>query len=105
MKTYLDTPELCTPVTADWFRKVMEDVCSRSQTPLYTAKDLRHAFAVYAVNTGINKTLNKGLVIENVARQMGLSSSSQMSKYEGLIEQLVVPSGDYAKEFFTNLIS
>lgn len=105
MKGYLDKPEDCTPLTADWFRKVMEDVCTRAETPLYTAKDLRHAFAVYAVNTGVNKNINRKLVVENVARQMGLSSSAQMSKYNGLIQHLVVPSGDYAKEFFNKLIN
>lgn len=40
------------PATKDWTRKVMESACSAAGIPLFTSKDLRHAYAFYALRLG-----------------------------------------------------
>lgn len=96
MERYLEKPEEVKHITPDWIRKVMEEACDLADIPLYTAKDLRHAFALYALNLGSNT--------KDLASQMGWSNKSHVSKYIGVIEQLLLPAGAYTEKFFEKLV-
>ncbi len=95
--TYLCNPGEVNHITPDWIRKVMEEACELAEIPLYTAKDLRHAFALYALNLGSS--------LEVVTNQMDWSNKSQATKYIGVIEQLLLPTGTYTESFFKKLVN
>lgn len=102
---YLEEPEKCRPITQDWIRKVMERVCKAADIPLYTAKDLRHAFALYALNFGIhNGNKDKNTIVKEVTDQMGWSSEDIVTRYNGVIEQLLYKAGTYPESFFQNIL-
>lgn len=96
LKKYLTEPHKVKPITSDWIRKVLEKACSMADIPLYTSKDLRHAFAIYALNLGAST--------KEVADQMNWSNENQVNKYVGVIEQLISPAGVYTEDFFRSIL-
>lgn len=102
---YFMEPDKVKPITPDWIRKVMERICREADMPLYTAKDLRHAFAIYALNLGISAGKDKDTIVTEVSEQLGLSNKKQMhTRYIGIIEQLLLPAGTYSESFFRTFI-
>lgn len=89
-------PEQMRPITPDWIRKVLEDACERAELPLYTSKDLRHAFVVYMLNMGADP--------KALADQVDLKNPYEFVRYEGLIEQLINPAGKYGEQFFEKIL-
>lgn len=103
---YINEPHSVSPITSDWIRKVMEKACSKAGIGLYTAKDLRHAFAVYTLNLAIaNSDKDRATVINEVTDQMGWSSMDQVNRYTGVIEQLLYPAGAYTESFFQRILN
>lgn len=95
LEKYLIEPSKVTPITSDWIRKVLEKACSMADITLYTSKDLRHAFAIYALNLNAST--------KEVADQMDWSNENQANKYVGVIEQLISPAGTYTEDFFRSI--
>ncbi|NBG87263.1 tyrosine-type recombinase/integrase [Isachenkonia alkalipeptolytica] len=93
---YRRYPDIIKPVSESWLRPVLVSACEKAKIPLYTAKDLRHANAMYALKLGASP--------EEIQVQLGWNNKNFVNRYNGVIASLEKSANDYTHRYFTGII-
>jgi len=95
MQAYKNYPASVGHMAESRIRHVYLGACSKAKIPLYTAKDLRHAHAVYALYMGADE--------EQIKEQLGWYSIKNIRKYNGVLTKIRVSANDYTEKYFKQL--
>ncbi len=93
---YRKYPDIIRPVSESWLRPVMVSACEKAGIPLYTAKDLRHANAMYALKMGASP--------KQIQEQLGWNNENFVNRYHGVIASLEKSANDYTHGYFAKVI-
>jgi len=96
IQTYKKYPASVNHMAETRIRHIYVDACKKAKIPLYTAKDLRHAHAVYALYMGADK--------KQIQDQLGWYSTKNIRKYDGVLTKIQISANDYTEKYFKELV-